>query len=245
MVDSVKVGCTPRYSARPTADSAWQTPSTSASVRPASSRAARIMATSSARPDRSSSPVGETSSATPTIAAAPRSVPSPRLTMTTPRPRPRPPCRRLGVLGQLREWRHPVVAGLLGQPQDTFPDDVALDLVRPAVDRRRLREQRHLGDAAGEGIARRLPEGGLVVAVVGVEHAGRALDAQAEVAGEAHDLAHGELGDVGHAGDVPALLLDGLDPQAVEATELAQRVEPGQFLTDAGVGVDAPRAGQA
>ena len=36
MVDSVKVGWSPRYSAKATADSGWQTPSTSASVRPAS-----------------------------------------------------------------------------------------------------------------------------------------------------------------------------------------------------------------
>ncbi len=73
LVASVKVGCTPRYSAKAIDDPAWQMPSTSASVRPASSSASRTMAASSARPVSSSSPVGETASATPTSAAAPRS----------------------------------------------------------------------------------------------------------------------------------------------------------------------------
>ena len=50
-----------------------QMPSTSASVRPASSSASRIIAASSTRPRVSSSPVGDAASATPTIAASPRS----------------------------------------------------------------------------------------------------------------------------------------------------------------------------
>ena len=53
------------------------------------------------------------------------------------------------------------------------------------------------------------------------------------------------LATLGMPGDVDALLLGRLDPQAVEAAELAERVEPGQVLADAGVGVDAPRLGQA
>src|SRR6516162_8534692 len=144
MVDSTKVGWTPRYSAKAIADSGWQTPSTSSRVRPASSSASSTMATSRARPVRSSSPVGETSSATPTIAAAPRRVRSTRLIDSDP-PGPDPTLSRgrLCVLGQLGEGRRPVVAGLLGQAQDPFPDDVALDLVGPAVDGRSLREQRH------------------------------------------------------------------------------------------------------
>src|SRR5580658_233653 len=152
MVDSVKTGWTPRYSAKATADSGWQTPSTSARVSPASSSASSTMATSSARPVRSSSPVGETSSATPTMAAAPRSDRSARLTPDPPVPTRPAVCRgELGVLGQLGEGCHPVVAGLLGQPQHPLADDVALHLVGAAVDRRRLREERHLRDATGEG----------------------------------------------------------------------------------------------
>ena len=135
--------------------------------------------------------------------------------------------------------------GSLGSPEHPFADDVALHLVRSAVDGRSLGEERHLGDAACEGVARGVLEGGLVVTVVGVERAGRSHDAQAEVAGQAHDLAHGELGHVGHAGDVAALLLDRLDPKAVEAAELAQRVEPGQVLADAGVVVDPAGLGHA
>ena len=53
------------------------------------------------------------------------------------------------------------------------------------------------------------------------------------------------LATFGMPGDVPALLLDRLDPQAVEPAELAQRVEPGQVLADAGVGVHATGLGQA
>src|ERR1700722_2981398 len=248
MVDSTKVGCSPRYSANATADSGWQTPSTSASVSPASSSAARTMATSSSRPVRSSSPVGDTSSATPTIAAAPRRLRSSLLILATPRsdlPQPDAAVGGSGVLGQLREGCHAIVVGLLGQPEHTLPNDVALDLVGPAVDRGRLGEERHLGDAAGERVTGGVLEGRLVVAVVGVQHAAGPHDAQAEVAGEAHDLAHGELGHVGHAGDVAALLLDRLDAQAVEAAELAERVEPGQVLADAGVAVDATGLGHA
>ena len=45
-----------------------------------------------------------------------------------------------------------VVAGLLGEAEDPLADDVALDLVGAAVDRRGLGEQRHLGDhRAGTG----------------------------------------------------------------------------------------------
>ena len=70
----------------------------------------------------------------PTIAAAPRSVRSTRSIAMPPSPVRR--CReRLGVLGQLREGRHPVVVGLLGQAQHAFPDDVALHLVGTAVNR--------------------------------------------------------------------------------------------------------------
>src|SRR5580698_1814043 len=133
MVDSTKVGCSPRYSVKATADAGWQTPSTSASVRPASSSASRTMATSSSRPVRSSSPVGDTSSATPTMAAAPRRLRSSRLIPKT--PQPDATVGGSGVLGQLREGCHAIVVGLLRQPEHPLPDDVALDLVGPAVDR--------------------------------------------------------------------------------------------------------------
>src|SRR5690348_145367 len=46
----------------------------SASVRPASARTSWTMCASRARPDRSSSPVGETASTAPTMAALPRKV---------------------------------------------------------------------------------------------------------------------------------------------------------------------------
>src|ERR1700744_1973152 len=207
MVDSTKVGWTPRYSAKATAESGGQTPSTSASVRPASARASSTMATSSSRPARSSSPVGETSSATPTMAAAPRRRRSPVLTTrcslscahVTPPPAPADVVGGSGVLGQLREGGDAVVVGLLGQPEDALADDVALHLVGAAVDGGRLGEQRHLGDAPGEGVTAGVLERGLVVVVVGEQHAARPEDAQAQVAGEPDDLAHGELGHVGHA----------------------------------------------
>src|ERR1700722_6515874 len=248
MVDSTKVGCRPRYSANATADSGWQTPSTSASVSPASSSASNTMATSSSRPVRSSSPVGDTSSATPTMAAAPRRLRSSRLTLATPRSRLTQPDAAVGgsgVLGQLREGRHAVVVGLLGQSEHPLPNDVALDLVGPAVNGGRLREQRHLRDASGERVSGGVLQRGVPVPVVGVQHAAGPQNAQAQVAGEADDLAHGELGHVGHAGDVAPLLLDRLDAEAVEAAELAERVEPGQVLADAGVSVDATGLGHA
>src|SRR6185312_9079184 len=155
MVDSTKVGWTPRYSAKATADSGWQTPSTPASVSPASSSASSTMATSRSRPKRSSSPVGETSSATPTMAAAPRRLRSTLLILDSPpAPAPSPSRSGLGVLWQLREGRRAIVVGLLGEPEHPFPDDVALHLVGPAVDGRGLCEQRHLGDAARKRVAR-------------------------------------------------------------------------------------------
>src|SRR5581483_3605899 len=132
MVEAVKVGWMPRYSAKAIEDSAWQMPSTSPSVRPASSRAASTMATSRARPVRSSSPLGDTSSATPTMAAAPRKVRSTR---------PDTSRFRSGVLRQLGERGHAVVVGLLGQPEHALADDVALHLVGAAVDGRRLGEE--------------------------------------------------------------------------------------------------------
>src|SRR5580693_6355866 len=141
MVDSTNVGCTPRYSAKATAESGWQTPSTSSRVRPASSSASRTMATSSSRPVRSSSPVGDTSSATPTTAAAPRTLRSSRLILATPRSDPAQSDAAVGgsgVLGQLREGCHAVVVGLLGQPEHPLADDVALDLVGPPVNGWRL-----------------------------------------------------------------------------------------------------------
>src|ERR1700751_543312 len=167
MVDSTKGGWTPRYSAKATADSGWQTPSTSPSVSPASASASSTMATSRSRPKRSSSPVGETSSATPTMAAAPRRLRSTLLILDSPPAlAPSLPRSGSGVLGQLREGRRAVVAGLLGESEHPFADDVALHLVGPTVDGRRLREQGHLGDAAGKGISRRLLQGGLAVDVV-------------------------------------------------------------------------------
>src|SRR5579871_764832 len=72
LVESVKRGWIPRYSASCIDDVAWHTPSTSSSVSPASASASRTTAASSAWPWRSSSPVGDTASATPTSAAAPR-----------------------------------------------------------------------------------------------------------------------------------------------------------------------------
>src|ERR1700722_10352039 len=205
MVDSTKVGCRPRYSANATAESGWQTPSTSASVSPASSSASRTMATSSSRPVRSSSPVGDTSSATPTTAAAPRRLRSSRLILATPRSDPPQPDATVGgsgVLGQLREGCHAIVVGLLGQPEHPLPNDVALDLVGPAVDRGCLGEQRHFGDAAGERVTGGVLEGGLVVAVVGVQHAARAHDAQAEAGGGAPSPTPRVRGPVGSASRV-------------------------------------------
>src|SRR5580704_1767291 len=161
MVDSTKVGCSPRYSAKATADSGWHTPSTSASVRPASSSAPSTMATSSSRPVRSSSPVGDTSSVTPTMAAAPRRLRSCPLIPSIPPVPIRPSRGRLGVLGQFGEGGHAVVVGFLGQPQHPLTDDVLLHLVRPAVDGRCLREECHLRDAAGEGVAGGVLEGRL------------------------------------------------------------------------------------
>src|SRR5271170_1677739 len=171
MVDSTNVGCSPRYSAKATADSGWQTPSTSASESPASSSAPSTMATSSSRPVRSSSPVGDTSSVTPTMAAAPRRLPSSRSIPDDPPVQLDPAADGLGVLWQFGEWRHAIVVRLLGQAQHPFPDDVLLHLVRPAVNGRGLGEERHLGDAAGERVARGVLQRGLVVAVVGMEHA--------------------------------------------------------------------------
>ena len=74
---------------------------------------------------------------------------------------------------------------------------------------------------------------GRLRAVVGVEHAGGADDAQAEIALHPHHLAHGQLRDVAHAGDLLALLLGRLDPQVVEAADLGERVQLHQPLADA------------
>ncbi len=76
-VVSVQRACTPRYSASSTdgmmkPPTQEATPSTSAMVKPAPSSASRITAVSMARGVQSSSPVGETMSAAPTMAADPR-----------------------------------------------------------------------------------------------------------------------------------------------------------------------------
>ena len=87
--------------------------------------------------------------------------------------------------------------GSLGRPEHPLADDVALHLVGAAVDRRRLGEQRHLGDARRRtGRPSPASSASRVVAVVGVQHAAGPEDAQAEVAGQPHDLAHRQLGDV-------------------------------------------------
>ena len=109
---------------RPRRDSGWQTPSTSASVSPASASASSTMATSSSRPVRSSSPVGETSSATPTIAAAPRRLRSSRLTLATPRPnRPSPtqPSAAQAFLGSCAKGVTRSLLGSLGSPSTRSP----------------------------------------------------------------------------------------------------------------------------
>ena len=82
-----------------------------------------------------------------------------------------------------------------------------------------------------------------LVRVVGVQHALRADDAQAEVALEAHHVAHRELGDVAHPGDV-----DARPPwrpsraRLLHAADLAQRVQPHEVLADRRVVTALPAA---
>src|SRR5262245_45082034 len=100
----------PRYSASSTElPLAVNTPSTSAGASPASSSASRIISTSSWRTLLRSSPSGDAASATPTIAAWPRSPRSPRTI----------PAKNLPPR----------------QPEHAFRDDVALDLIGARVDR--------------------------------------------------------------------------------------------------------------
>src|SRR4051812_47471807 len=74
MVESVKRAVMPRNSASWMAFPLWQTPSMSLSDRPASSSASFTICASRARPVSSSSPVGDTASVTPAMAAFPRKV---------------------------------------------------------------------------------------------------------------------------------------------------------------------------
>src|SRR5207253_6717175 len=74
---------------------------------------------------------------------------------------------------------------LLGEPEDPLADDVLLHLVAPAVDRHRRREQREL--------LRHSPAGSLGAH----EHPLRPEDLEAQVAGQARDLAHEQLRGVG------------------------------------------------
>src|SRR5205085_4608724 len=61
--------------------------------------------------------------------------------------------RGLPVLRQVAEGDGAVVARLLGQAEHALAEDVVLDLVGTAVDRRTGREQGHLGDHPRERVA--------------------------------------------------------------------------------------------
>ena len=75
----------------------------------------------------------------------------------TPRPVVAPGWRpgggRSAVAGQLGPGLCALVARFFRQSEDALADDVALHLVGPAVDRRRLGEQRHLGDVCDARLA--------------------------------------------------------------------------------------------
>src|SRR5207237_8012123 len=64
------------------------------------------------------------------------------------------------VLGGVAEGDGAVVARLLGEAEDALAQDVALHLVGAAVDRRRRREERELGDDASGRVGARLLEHG-------------------------------------------------------------------------------------
>src|SRR6056297_2481220 len=62
----------------------------------------------------------------------------------------RQPGEGSGVLRELAEGDDLVLVRLLRQAEDALADDVLLHLIGAAVDRRCLREQRHLGDEPQE-----------------------------------------------------------------------------------------------
>jgi diguanylate cyclase (GGDEF)-like protein/PAS domain S-box-containing protein len=140
--------------------------------------------------------------------------------------------RGSGVVGEIAERRHPVVVRFLREPEDPLADDVLLDLVGPAVDRRGLCEQRHLGDDRRERVAGRLVERPAVLALVRVERALRAEDAEADVTGEAHDAAHRELRGVGLGAGAAPRRLGGLRAEVRVAGDLVERVEADEVLPD-------------
>src|SRR5207237_2222917 len=97
----------------------------------------------------------------------------------------------LPVLGQLPEGGDLVVVGFLGEPEDALADDVVLDLVGAAVDRRPRGGEGTFGGGGGEGVS-----GGRVGDLGGLGGcggggAGGVGDGAAEVAGTAQDGAHG------------------------------------------------------
>ena len=127
------------------------------------------------------------------------------------------------VLGKFRERGVLARPRLTGQAEHALADDVALDLVGAAGDRRPRREQSDLADRPS----------GLGLGLVG-EHAVGADDGEADFAECAEQIRHHELADVGLG---TGALLGILRPLDRKTVDLDQRVELDEFLTQDRVGV--------
>ena len=125
-----------------------------------------------------------------------------------------------------------VVVRLFRETEHALADDVVLDLVGAAVDRRALRAERGLGDRGEEGLVGRVGERGASFVGVRVQRAVGADDPETDVARQAQDLAHRELAHVAHAGDLFALRAERLRPLVRLARDLVEDVEPHEVLAD-------------
>ena len=123
-----------------------------------------------------------------------------------------------------------VVPRFLRKPEGTLADDVALHLIRAAVDGRRRRHQRAGRDAAEERIRRGFVQHLLLLRVDRVQHSLRADDLQTDITRETNDVAHQKLRDVRHPGNVAAGRAHGLQPIAVQPADLGQDVQLRELL---------------
>src|SRR4051812_42119394 len=124
-----------------------------------------------------------------------------------------------GVLRDVLERRSLVRVRLLGEAEHPLAEDVALHLVRPAVDRRAGREQDHLLERAAVG------------RVLAHEHRLGTEDLAADLAIEPEHVAHHQLRDVRRA----LARVARPHPQRRVLADLLQRVELREALADVGV----------
>ena len=146
---------------------------------------------------------------------------------------------QLRVFRKISECRGFVVVRLFGESENTLTNDVSLNLVGAAIDRRPLSPQGGASDCAQEGVASGVDDGLALLVFICMKHPLRANDLQAEIPGQPHVVAHRQFRQVGHSRNIETCELGCFDPQAIEATKLTKGVQLYETLPNHRITVDS------